>query len=111
VKVRHPGVVVAEFDLERETGLGGDVPGEPDRTGVNCRSENSHLHLLSGPDEGPESTGEQGPRNSVTRPSTGEDTNDPILVRLVALREHWQCARDHKVMRRGLLDLLQALDE
>jgi hypothetical protein len=39
------------------------------------------------------------------------DANDPVLARLAALREHWQHARDHKMMRRGLLDLLQVLEE
>ena len=96
---------------ERETGFGGGVPGEPERTGVNCRSENRHLRLLSGPDDGLEGTGAKQPCNSVTRLPPDEDANDPVLVRLAALREHWQRAHDHKVMRRGLLDLLQALEE
>ena len=75
------------------------------------RSEIGHLRLLSGPDEGPESTGGKQPCNSVTRFPAGENANDQVLVQLAALREHWQRARDHKVMRRGLLDLLQELEE
>jgi hypothetical protein len=39
--------------LERETGLGGGVPGELERTGVNCRSEKGHLRLLSGRGDAP----------------------------------------------------------
>ena len=49
--------------------------------------------------------------DSATRPSVGEDASDPVLARLAALREHWQRVHDHKVMRRGLLDLLRALEE
>jgi hypothetical protein len=41
----------------------------------------------------------------------GEDARDPVLARLAALQAHWQRVHDHKVMRRGLLDLLRALEE
>jgi hypothetical protein len=41
----------------------------------------------------------------------GEDASDPALACLAALREHWRAAHDTKVMRRGLLDLLRALEE
>jgi len=97
--------------VERETGLGGGVSGEPGCTGVNCTNENSNLRLLSGPGKGPEGTDARRPCSFVTRQSAGVDANDPVLARLAALREHWQHARDHKMMRRGLLDLLQVLEE
>ena len=97
--------------MERETGLGGDGPAEPDRTGVNCRSENSHLRLLAGPADAPEGTDAKQACNTVTRVLAGENADDPILARLAALREHWRHARDLRVMRRGLLDLLQELEE
>jgi hypothetical protein len=41
----------------------------------------------------------------------GEEASDPVLTRLAALQEHWRRAHDHTVMRRGLLDLLQELEE
>jgi hypothetical protein len=34
-----------------------------------------------------------------------------VLARLAALQAHWRHAHNHKVMRRGLLDPLQALEE
>jgi hypothetical protein len=99
------------LSVERETGVGRDVPGEPERTGANCGSENSHLRLLSGSEDASKSTEAKQPRNSVTRQPAGNDAGDLILERLATLREHWQLTQDRKAIRRGLLDLLQALEE
>jgi hypothetical protein len=78
---------------------------------VDCGSEDSHLRLLSGPEDAPEGTDARQPCNTVTRVSAEENANDPVLARLAALREQWRDAHDTKVMRRGLLDLLRALEE
>jgi hypothetical protein len=51
------------------------------------------------------------PCYSVTRFSSGEEASDPVLARLATLQAHWQRACDHKGMRRGLLDLLLALEQ
>jgi len=102
---------VQGFSVERERGLGGGVPGEPECTGVNCTNENRHLQLVLGTDEEPEGTDGQAPCNSVTRPPADEDASDPVIARLAALLENWQHAHDQKAMRRGLLDILRALEE
>jgi hypothetical protein len=48
--------------------------------------------------------------SSAYAPFAEKNADDPVLVRLAALRAHWRDAHDPKFMRRGLLDLLQELE-
>lgn len=74
---------------------------------MDCGRENGHLRLLSRGDGVPDRSGCNPRCNSVTC----DELADLVLTRLAALQADWDRSQDRKAMRRGLLALLQVLEE
>lgn len=97
--------------LERETGLGDEVGGEPARTGVNGGSEIGHLRLLSSTSEALEVTGGCTPCSNVAREQAGQGADDPVMERLVQAGKAWSQERNPRELRKALLAIMGLLDE